>query len=199
MDRKPHWMAGVALLALVYCSSCSDSSQEKMENTTDSIAAKVEHGMDRLGNEVDSLIHGNADENFLSDALESNTRELRALRLGVQKGGADVKVLASRMMKDHARLGSQLRGYLTANNISLSGVDTAEHSNDLANMPSGKDFDKAWSDKMVDDHQKMTDDFTDAEGNVQSPDLKTLIAKTIPVLQSHLEKSRELQQQLSTR
>jgi putative membrane protein len=182
---------------MVVLFGCGDGSGSKIENKTDSLATRVESGVDNLGNKVDSLLNKNPDQNFLEDAVEANTKEIRALTLGQQKGSAQVKSAATKMLNDHKKLGEAVKDYIGKKNITLSDVDTADTDNDLNSTATGIDFDKAWADKMVDDHKKVISMFEDAQNDVKDAQLKSMITDALPKLRMHLEMSQTLQEKLS--
>jgi len=176
--------------------SCSDSTENKMENSADSLAAKMENGIDNLGNRVDSALNKNADEDFLSDAVEANTLELRALMIGKERGSKEVKSHATHMIADHKKLGNDVMDYVKKKNVNLTDVDTNETSDDLRDKAAGTEFDKAFADKMVSDHEKVIDLFEDAQDDVQDPELKTMITNALPKLKSHLDMSKKMQEKM---
>ncbi|HTM64777.1 MAG TPA: DUF4142 domain-containing protein [Flavipsychrobacter sp.] len=182
---------------MVVLFGCGDGSGSKIETKTDSLATRVESGVDNLGNKVDSLLNKNPDQNFLEDAVEANTKEIRALTLGQQKGSAQVKSAATKMLSDHKKLGEAVKDYIGKNNITLSDVDTADTDNDLNSTAAGIDFDKAWADKMVDDHKKVINMFEDAQNDVKDAQLKSMITDALPKLRMHLEMSQTLQEKLN--
>jgi putative membrane protein len=53
---------------------------------------------------------------------------------------------------------------------------------------SGAEFDKAYVAEMVKDHQSANAEFETASRTAQNPDVKSFAAKTLPVIQSHLQK-----------
>jgi putative membrane protein len=179
------FFSGALILA-----SCSEQTQEKTENTMDTMASKVENGMDNM------TASKTPDEDFLSDAVEANTMEIRALALGQKMGGKDVKTHAGHMLADHKKVGQQAADYIAKKNITIS-VDTANTDMDMADDKAGMDWDKNWSDKMVSDHEKVISMFEDAEDDVKDPELKAWITATLPTLRSHLEMSKQLKDKLS--
>jgi putative membrane protein len=64
-------------------------------------------------------------------------------------------------------------------------------SDPLANM-TGKDFDRAFAQQMIRDHQQTITDFEAARSTVMNADLKAFITETLPTLQEHLQHAREL-------
>ena len=64
-------------------------------------------------------------------------------------------------------------------------------------MAKGVDFDTAFVNHEVEDHQKVLTDVQGLEQQAQNADVKALLTKTIPALQKHLDKAQALQKQLS--
>lgn len=193
----------LSILGTVFMIGCGENTQDKMESQTDSLTTKVERGMDNLGDKIDTMASrwkrrntGDADKDFLADAVEANTMELRALMLGQQNGGKDVKMHAGHMIADHKKLGKQVEDYMKKKNIVLSDVDTTDRDDDLDGKAAGVEFDKAWTDKMVDDHEHVIDMFTDAQDDVKDPELKTMITNALPKLKSHLEMAKQEKEKL---
>ena len=100
------------------------------------------------------------------------------------------------MMDDHKKLGDDVAAYIASKNLTLNDVDTSDMDNDLNDKPAGRDFDKAWADKMVKDHEKVIDLFEDAQDDVNDAELKTMISNAIPKLKSHLDMAKQLQEKL---
>jgi putative membrane protein len=61
----------------------------------------------------------------------------------------------------------------------------------------GPDFDREFARAMVNDHQTMIDQLTDARARTTDSDLKSLIEKLLPTLQQHLSMAQKLQLVLS--
>jgi putative membrane protein len=57
---------------------------------------------------------------------------------------------------------------------------------------SGADFDKAYVDAMVDDHEHDVKDFQEQANEGKDADLKAFAAKTLPVIQHHLQMIKEI-------
>ncbi len=195
----------LSFTSLVVCGSvlmvsCADGTGDKIEDQADSLGTRIETGMENMGNRVDSMTDGmgnkDADRDFLSDAVEANTKELQALMLGQQKGSKEVKTHAGHMIADHKKLGDQVSSYIAKKNIVLENVDTTG-TTDLNDKPQGKEFDKEWANKMVKDHEKVIDMFEDAQDDVKDPELKTMITNALPKLKSHLEMAKQLDDKLN--
>ena len=64
--------------------------------------------------------------------------------------------------------------------------DAQKTADDLAKK-SGKDFDKAYVDAMLDGHKNAVKLFEDASQNCKDADLKAFATKTLPTLKMHLD------------
>lgn len=178
-----------AMVGSVALFGCGEGTSESTEEHTDSVTT-AESAADSVADSRD------ADAEFLSDAVEANTKELRAIALGKTKGGKEVKTHAGHMMSDHKKLGEDVAAYISKKNLTLEDVDTADVDNDLNDKAAGKDFDKAWADKMVDDHEKVISMFEDAQDDVKDPELKTMITDALPKLKSHLDMAKQLKEKM---
>ena len=76
----------------------------------------------------------------------------------------------------------------------MPALDTANTV--TINDKTGKDWDKAWADKMVDDHTALLDKLKKAKADVKDSALSKLITNTIPVVESHLAMSKKIQDKL---
>lgn len=179
----PLLLAGGVTLA-----SCGDSTNNSTTSEDTTLAGN--NGMDNM------TADDNDDQDFLEDAVEANTMEMRALMMGERKGGNEVKSHASHMMADHRKLGEDVAAYIASKNITLNDVDTNDTDNSLQNKAAGKEFDKAWAEKMVDDHEKVIRMFEEGEREVRDPELKTMITNALPKLRSHLDMSKQLQEKM---
>jgi putative membrane protein len=103
-----------------------------------------------------------------------------------------VKNLGKMMVDDHSKLADQLKEIAMANNItlpdSLSDASVGKYK-DLMKNKAGKDFDKAFTQMMIDDHTKTIKAFQDEAANGNNTALKDWANKTLPQLQSHLAMS----------
>lgn len=180
---------GLAVLfgALTFA-SCDSETTENVEDRMDTIAENVEA-------KVDQVVDKDDNKEFVNDAVENNNKELYFLALGKQMGGADVKSSAKMMEADHKKMGDEVMAYAKAKGVAIE-ADTTDTDHDMATREKGADWDKDWADKMVDDHEKTIRLFEDAENDVDDPELKTLITKSLPTLRHHLEMAKKLQDKM---
>jgi putative membrane protein len=136
-----------------------------------------------------------ADTKFVKNTSDSGMAEMKIATLGSQKAErADVKEFANMLVSDHNQANAELATLAKNKGIEVSAMIPAKAADafkDLENE-SGKDFDKAFLDKMEKDHKATIADFESAEKSAKDGDLKAWISKTLPTLRAHLDKVKEL-------
>ena len=137
--------------------------------------------------------NNSGDQGIINDLVTGNTKEIAWLNAALSKStNKEIKSHASMMLKDHQGLGTKVQDLITKKN--WAAPPTPDTTNEVnINDKSGKDWDKAWADKMVTDHSNLLDKLNKAQGDAKDADLKALITKTKPVVQSHLDMAKALQ------
>src|SRR5690606_16888927 len=134
-------------------------------------------------------------DNFVTDVIKENKKEIAWLNAGIKYGNsAELKSDARSMLKDHETMGKEMMDYANQKSYSVGEVDTVNVVD--INDKSGKDWDRAWADKMVDAHQKLVDKFEDFQDKAQDAELKNKVTNTIPTLRAHLDMARQLKDKL---
>jgi putative membrane protein len=108
---------------------------------------------------------------------------------------ADVKNFGQMMVTDHSKANDELKALATKKGWKLPAeVDSSHKStaDDLRNRV-GADFDKAYVEEMVDDHETDVKAFEDKAKNATDPDLKAFAEKTLPTLRKHLDAIKAIQ------
>lgn len=140
-----------------------------------------------------------ADQDFMSKAAQGGLAEVSLGSLAAQKGmSADVKSFGNRMVNDHGKANDELKQLAQNKGFTLPTDMDADSKKlqDELNGKNGKDFDKAYVDNMVKDHEKDVKDFEKASKDANDPDLKSWAAKTLPTLQDHLKMAKETQKKV---
>ncbi|MEO7766820.1 MAG: DUF4142 domain-containing protein [Ferruginibacter sp.] len=107
---------------------------------------------------------------------------------------ARVKNFGAMMVKDHSAANDVLKTLASSKNITLpmeTGADAKKEMDDLMKKK-GKDFDKAYMDMMLDDHKKDVKAFQKAANECKDADVKNFAAKTLPVLEVHLDSAKAI-------
>ena len=98
------------------------------------------------------------------------------------------------MVKDHTKVNEELMTVAKGMGQHVPDKLDKKHQKefDKFNAMSGAEFDKAYMDRMVKDHEK---DIKDAQGiasKAKDSEFKAAVQKAIPVMQQHLELAQRL-------
>lgn len=142
----------------------------------------------------------NGTSGFASEAAQGGMLEVRLAELALRKSNdSDVKSFANRMKKDHTAANDKLKEIVGSSGqlpVNLS----AEQQQQVSSLESrsGKDFDKAYADMMVNDHQKDVSEFEDAENSAPTQELRQFASQTLPTLKEHLKLAQQLQSKVGS-
>jgi len=128
------------------------------------------------------------DKDFMNEAAQGGMAEVKLGELAKTKAeNAAVKSFGERMVTDHTKVNDELKTIATKKNVTLPtdlSSDDQKLYDDLSKK-SGADFDKAYMDAMVTDHDKDIAAFEKCEKSSKDKDLKAFIHKTLPTLKTH--------------
>lgn len=186
-------LLGVA--ALCVATSCSGPSSKDSTAAADSAnEATVDSGASKVASS-----EATDDSKFAVEAASGGMAEVEMGQMAQDKStDSKVKAFGAMMITDHTKANNELKALAASKNITLPaapGEDEQKIKEDLAKK-SGKDFDKAYVDEMVKDHQKDVKFFEDARSTVKDPDLLAFIDKTLPVLKKHLQHIESINKQV---
>ena len=130
------------------------------------------------------------DAKWAVEAANGGMTEVELGKLAQQKATTDrLKNFGAMMVSDHGKAGDKLKQIAAEKNIILPAnlSDKSQKNIDDLNKKSGKDFDKAYINMMIDDHKKDVDKFKKGSTDVKDSDLKNFASETLPVIQMHLD------------
>ncbi len=142
-----------------------------------------------------------SDRKFAMTAAMGGMSEVEMARLALTKASSDaVKQYAQKMIDDHTANNAELMQIATTKGLTLPTAPDAKHRAMMAKMArlSGAEFDRQYI-MMAGhkDHQKMEKLFRDESMRGRDADLKAFAAKTLPVVQQHLQMARDLHGSMS--
>jgi putative membrane protein len=140
-----------------------------------------------------------ADNDFMTKAAQGGLSEVNMGNMAASKAtNADVKAFGNRMVTDHSKANDELKQLAATKGVVLPGDVSAEQKKTMDSMSSknGKDFDKAYMDDMVKDHEKDVKEFEKASKSAKDADLKAWATKTLPTLQEHLKMAKDTQKKV---
>jgi putative membrane protein len=131
-----------------------------------------------------------SDKSFLHEAAEGNLFEVNLAKLALQKSqDANVRKFATKMIEDHEKLSRDMKplmaklGAKPASSPSLS--DRAKYEE--LKLKSGIDFDRAYVEAMVKDHNEDLKKFIDEQQKTTNPDVKAAVSKAENTIREHTE------------
>jgi putative membrane protein len=139
---------------------------------------------------------------FSSAAAQGGLTEVELGRLAVQKASNPaVKSFGQRMIEDHSRANDELKTIATKKNIALPqdlNSDQKTMKDKLSSLV-GADFDKQYMSDMVKDHEADAKEFENQANKGTDADIKAFAAKTLPMIQRHLQMARDALNQVSAK
>jgi putative membrane protein len=173
----------VAGFAFQGCSSGTKDAKETADslNTVKDTTSNV---TDTGGIAVDA-----SDATFATKAAVGGMAEVEFGNLALEKtSNPQIKDFANMMVSDHGKANEELMAIAKMKNITLPGALDEEHQKKRSelNGKTGKDFDKAYVEAMVDGHEKTLKLMEDEAKDGKDADLKAFASKTTPVVNTHL-------------
>ena len=131
-----------------------------------------------------------ADKSFIGDASQGSLAEINFAKLALQKSqDKNIRDFATKMIHDHEMLIQQMKPLAVKYHVKpATGPSVKDRAiyEDLK-IKSGSDFDKAYVEAMVKDHDNDLKDFIKEENDTQLPDLKATVVKGETVIRGHAE------------
>lgn len=130
------------------------------------------------------------DRTFVMQAGQLGMLEVELGRLAVQDGSsAGVKQYGQQMVEEHTRANQELMQLAMQKKVELPTEMSTQNTAliDRLSGLSGKSFDTAYKQAMIDSHNQAIALFQAQSQQGQDPELKAWATKTLPNLQAHLE------------
>jgi putative membrane protein len=142
-----------------------------------------------------------SDANILYLLDAANRADSAAGTLAATKGtSSDVRQFGTRMAREHHALRTEAQTLVTRVGITPTPPEgdttqamIARAMARLNGAAKGRDFDKAYMDREVAYHKTQLEALIAAMNGAQSAELKNLIQKAAPVVQSHLDLAQSIQ------
>jgi putative membrane protein len=144
-------------------------------------------------------ITNDTDRIFAREAAIGGLAEVRFAELADPAAASDlVKRFADRMKADHGRANQQLADLAAGGHLMLPTDLDAEHAAVLAKLKTlkGEDFDRAYLDSQLQDHQRTVQLLELEIDGGQDPALQGFAAGVLPVVLQHLQMAQDLATQL---
>jgi putative membrane protein len=183
------------LLTAAFAGTFQACSSHKTAANGDSTATTTDTTKMTTSVKTDSSGMVLSDTAFAAKAAVGGLAEVALGKMAASKSSdSKIKDFGSMMVMDHGKANSELMTIAKSKNIALpTGLD-AEHQakSDSLSKLSGKDFDMAYVNAMIEGHKKTLALMQSEATNGKDADLKAFAAKTAPVVQSHLTKIQQI-------
>src|SRR5262249_13640263 len=130
----------------------------------------------------------NSDKEFVSKAAEAGLAEVAEARIALKNSKRpDVQMFARRMIADHTKANAQLKSIAKQQGMELPNAPSDE---DIARMKelgakAGDEFDNAYIQQEVKDHESAVQLFTQESDSGQNAQVKSFATATLPTLHEH--------------
>jgi putative membrane protein len=137
-----------------------------------------------------------ADTAFAMKAAQGGVAEVQMGKMAVEKASSpDVKAFGQQMVDDHTKANDDLKSLAEKKGMTLLTDMNAHQQGSYSKLRrlSGDAFDRAYVKDMVKDHEEDVKEFQKEAKNGTDEDIKGFAARTLPVLQRHLDKIKSIQ------
>ena len=131
---------------------------------------------------------------WVTKAAEGGLLEVEFGKLAQQNAtNPKVRELGKMMAEEHGKANEELKAIAMKKNITLPTAMSDDHQNKYKDMAAkkGADFDKAYTDMMVEDHKDDIEMYQKQAQDGKDMDFKNFAAGKVPTLQHHLQMSEE--------
>lgn len=180
MKKSVFFLSLIISVLLIACQNKNEQPGNTMNNT-------------KMNKDTSKIIQ---DTTFLDAAAEGGMMMVKLGKIAEQKAHSkEIKDFGSMMVSDHSQVNNELKNLAQQNHITLPdslSKDKQDKIDALAKL-SGRKFEKQYVDMMADDHQNDVAKFKEESQDAASPEVRQWAAKTLPTLQKHLDKIKEIQ------
>ena len=201
-------LSTLAVISAVAFAACGDGGNtnisvnaNRASSMANTIGGAANSAMNTAGNAVNTVANAVTRpatagfDDFLKDAAQGGMAEVELGKIAVKNAkDAEVKKFGQMMVDDHTKANNDLKALAAKKNVTLP-ADMGSHQSTIDKIKglTGADFDKAYVNDMVDDHEKDVATFQKQADNTTDPEIKAFATKTLPVLKKHLEVIKALQ------
>jgi putative membrane protein len=184
---------------LISCSNASSDSAKQADsvNTSRIDSAKA---IDTSKSNPSHMADLKPDAEFAVAAADGGMMEVALGKLAMQKGiSPSVKKFGAQMVKDHSKANMELKALASEKQIMIPAEMSNKCQKEVSDLDEkkGTDFDKAYTDLMVKDHNEDIEEFKKEAGKGNDAQLSSWAKNKIPVLEHHLMMAEEAQKKVS--
>ena len=176
---------GLFVISAILFTSCNSNDAVKEANAANK----------QMPDSVSTGKVNTSDAEFATAAANGGMMEVELAKLCVEKAqNIQVKDYGAMIVEDHTKANNELKTIAYNKNLMLpEAISTSDQKMiDDLKMKTGKDFDKAYMDMMINDHEQDIKDFKKEADNGKDAVISSYATKILPVLQRHLDAAKTI-------
>lgn len=142
-----------------------------------------------------------ADAQFMRKAAEGGMAEVELGKLAQDKASnKDVKQFGEHMVRDHSKANDELKSLAASKNVTIPDAPSLKDKMlyERLSKLSGDQFDKAYMNAMIKDHETDVPEFRKESKIAKDSDVRAFAAKHLPTLEGHLKMAHETGSKVET-
>lgn len=176
--------------AFTFMIACNSQSKDSKE-----LADSINSVKDTATSTTDIITVRENEAEFATNAADAGLAEINFANLAISKtNNPEIKAYANMMLKDHGTANDELMALAKSKNVTLPVAMSAENQKRREDISTktGADFDKAYAKLMEENHVKVLAFMEHQARKGTDPDLKAFAAKTVPMINAHLNAIRKI-------
>lgn len=139
------------------------------------------------------------DAKVLSQLHQIDQLEIKMGNLAMQKGRSEkIRAYGKRLQNDHQLTERKVAMLAAEKNLTLTKADAAQQQQADAmaqklQSAQGKEFDQTFLNAMIKGHTEAIQMLSEERQNLQDPEIRDLISRTIPILEQHLHLAKNIE------
>ncbi|MXV52161.1 DUF4142 domain-containing protein [Pedobacter sp. HMF7647] len=193
-------MKKITLIVLLAASvglmqACNGGKSGDKGSLEDTAASDPTHdSLDNSGQVTQETDVEGDSKTFMDKVAVAGMTEIELGKYAQENGKSSrVKNFGAMMVADHTKAANELGALAKNKEVQLPTTVDAEHKShiDMLEKMKGADFDKQYIEMMVKGHQDVVDLLNKGTQN-RDADVKAFAAKTLPVVQTHLDSAKAI-------
>jgi putative membrane protein len=141
---------------------------------------------------VRSAVLSDAERQILQTIHEKNLEEIAIGRMAKEKGASEAaRVYGDHLVKDHSKNEEDLKALTQELGILLAELPQQSAAARTLEPLRGAEFDARFATMMSEGHSSLVQKVEAAQSEVRNEQVKSFLAKTLPVLRQHLQMAQE--------
>ncbi|MEE4460647.1 DUF4142 domain-containing protein [Azotobacter chroococcum] len=134
-------------------------------------------------------------DDFVDEASAKGVAEIESGKLALQKSTSpDIKAFAQQMIDEHTASNQQLAQIATTKKLEVATEAElmSKAKKWILQLRDGESFDEAYANNQVASHENTVELYRKAAQQVEDAELKAFASKSLPTLEQHWEKAKQL-------